>query len=148
MPAGFRLYKALHDPRSGKGAEMAGGRWNAKGSSVIYTASSLSLACLEVLVHMTVNQLPDYVYVKALFPGGTMERFEPSVPFDEDVAKNFGTKWIQEKRSLVLEVPSSVIPQESNFLINPDHLHFHRIEWTESQPFQFDRRLLKSSRKA
>jgi RES domain-containing protein len=148
MPVGFRLYKALHNPRSGKGAEMAGGRWNAKGSSVIYTASSLSLACLEVLVHMTVNQLPDYVYAKAIFPGDAIELFESSVPFDEQVARDFGTRWIQEKRSLVLEVPSSVIPQESNFLINPDHLKFHGIEWAESQPFQFDRRLLKSSRKA
>ncbi len=122
---------------------MAGGRWNAKGSSVIYTASSLSLACLEVLVHMTVNQLPDYAYVKAIFPGDAIERFESPVPYDEYLAKQFGTKWIQEKRSLVLEVLSSVIPQESNFLVNPDHLSFHRIEWTESQPFQFDRRLLK-----
>ena len=97
---------------SGRGAELFGGRWNEKGIPALYTSSSLSLAALEILVH-TDKSLPpvNMAYAKVYVPDEVFSmkilRLKP-----DEVAVEYGTKWLKEKRGLMLKVPSVILPYE------------------------------------
>lgn len=138
------------DAFTGEGARIAGGRWNPKGVPVVYTASSLALATLELLVHTAEDLFPD-----------TLVSFAVDIPDDiaiEHVAtdalpsnwrnypapealQDFGGTWAARRASAVLIVASAVIPEENNVLLNPLHPDFTRLRWQTAQPFQFDPRL-------
>lgn len=134
----------------GEGAQLFGGRWNEKGVPVVYTSATLSLAVLEVLVHHRVPLPPqDFVAISAELP----PRLRPSVikPAQLPLAwqadppphalQRLGSEWAASSRSLVLAVPSALIPQEFNYLINPRHPDFARLTLTSPQKFPFDPRL-------
>lgn len=137
---------------SGDGARLAGGRWNPKGVPVVYAASSLALATLELLVHVADDlmpaewvsfalDLPDDLAIESL----TVAQLPPDwreYPAP-DALQMLGADWCYEQRSAVLAVPSAVIPVEFNYLINPKHPDFTRITWASPQPFQLDARLRK-----
>lgn len=153
MISAFRLCKTKHldSAFSGEGAKLYGGRWNSVGVPMVYTASSLSLATLEVLVH-----LEDPAVFARLFSWIKLEiptdliavPDEASLPKDwcalETKASScaLGDEWIRSLRSAVLAVPSVVTPQEWNYLLNPTHPGFAEIKIGEPQPFQPDPRLL------
>lgn len=120
---------------------VAGGRWNPIGTPMLYTSEHLSLACLEVLVHVDKGQLPrDYVWSKAELPGmpemmgaGNMQSIS--------ACQAVGGDWIRDAKQLAVRVPSVVIPEEFNVLVNPNHNAYDALVWSEPRPFRFDPRL-------
>lgn len=137
---------------SGEGARKYGGRWNRKGVNVIYTSSHESLAALEVLVHSSINDLPTDLEVLTLSVPDhvTVEKItESMLPENWKIYPaprllgDMGTDWALSKKSLLLKVPSVIIPTEYNFLINPAHPDFSKINISKIRPFSFDHRLLE-----
>ncbi len=134
---------------SGEGAYIKGGRWNSPGNRVVYTAQSLSLATLELLVHLDARQIGDnFVCANAVFPEEivmevltTQDRFKLA---SSDDFREIGDRWISESSSAVLHVPSIIVAREYNYLLNPNHPDFAKISFQETEPFRFDLRLLKS----
>ena len=120
------------DDMSGAGAKKAGGRWNRHDVAVVYTSESPSLACLETLVHLNAGGLPMNRYlVEVTIPDDVWdareERSAASLPvgWDAEPASltsiEFGTEWLVSRRTPVLVVPSTIVPEEMNVLINPAH---------------------------
>jgi RES domain-containing protein len=151
MPRGWRIAKASHAAAAfdGEGARLYGGRWNSPGTALVYTAESEALAALELLVHLRAPQLlAAYVSIPADFdeelvqslaaaslPSGWRRYPAPSA------LQQIGDRWVLEARSVVLRVPSAVVPRESNFLLNPLHRDFARVALGRPVPFEFDARL-------
>ncbi len=150
----WRLCKARYANQalSGEGARLYGGRWSYPGVPIAYTASSLSLAALELLVHLDHDLAPsDLVSVAVTVPYSvSVERIEIGelprnwrvFPGPEKL-KEIGSSWARGKRSLLLEVPSAVVPQEKNYLVNPQHPDFAKLQIGEPRKFVFDPRLFK-----
>lgn len=151
----WRLVAARHAerPMDGEGARLYGGRWNHPGVPVVYTSATLSLAALELFVHVDAEDAPeDWVAVPAELPVGfdvEVIRAEElpegwrSYPAPE-VLKDLGTGWARSGKTAALQVPSAVIPAEPNYLLNPLHPETARISVRQPAPFAFDRRLWKS----
>lgn len=136
---------------SGEGARLFGGRWNSPGIPLIYVAQSQSLAVLEVLVHLdTPALLEKYVLFEVEFASPLIVDLDRSLlpknwksdPVPEAV-QAIGNKWASSGISAVLRVPSVLVPEESNFLINPRHSDSGTIMISDPQSFQFDPRLAK-----
>ena len=131
---------------------MFGGRWNRRGTRVVYTSSSLSLAALETLAHFDEEEAPDtLVAIPADMPDDVpITRVKLSelvanwraTPPPESLAET-GTRWAVARHSLVLAVPSAIIPEDLNYLLNPLHAQFKRIRVGRPKPFSFDPRLWK-----
>lgn len=134
---------------SGDGARLYGGRWNRKGVPVVYTAGSQSLAMLEMLVQDEPLRAR-YVMIPATVPRQIrIERLGPDrLPKDwrsaaaREKLQSMGTDWVKRGSSAVLAVPSSVIPAETNYLLNPLHPAFAGIEFGRAEKFVTDLRLL------
>jgi len=136
----------------GEGARLTGGRWNFPGTTVVYASATLSLAFLELLVHVDLNLLPqDLITLSANVPDhvkiGTIH--EAALPPNwrdypaPEALQALGTDWVNRAKTAALSVPSVVIPHERNYLINPAHSDFRRIRWTEPRPFVWDSRLVE-----
>ncbi len=118
---------------SGEGAARAGNRWNSRGIRVAYTSTSRGLAVLEMLVHVTRETVPaDPVLIPIEVPDELIA--EPKhLPkgWDDypylDAARTVGDRWIRERTSAGLLVPSAVLRPEKNLLINPAHPDFGKI---------------------
>jgi RES domain-containing protein len=135
----------------GEGARLHGGRWNSPGTRVAYASDSIALAALEVLAHLqSTAVLQAYSLVSLQFREDSVEVLEtaalptrwrrfPSPPENQAI----GDRWVAEGRSLILRVPSALIPDASNFLINPSHPEFRRVVIRRPERFTFDPRLLK-----
>lgn len=152
MPVAWRLVKTkyLAHAFDGKSARAHGGRWNSPGVGVVYAAENLSLALVEVLVHLKdAGTLPAYSAVRLEFEEAIVDSVSPAVlpanwrgyPAPAET-RAIGDKWVAEGRSAVLRVPSVVVPSESDYVINPNHRHFSRIRRDAPVAFPFDRRLL------
>lgn len=134
---------------TGEGARLYGGRWNRKGVPMVYTAGSQSLAMLEMLVQDQPLR-GRYVMIPATLPGNLkIERISPDrLPADwrspaaRAQLQAIGSDWARRRSSAVLAVPSAVIPAEVNYLLNPLHPSFARIEIGKPQEFVTDLRLL------
>jgi len=136
---------------SGTGARLNGGRWNSVGLSLLYSASYRSLALLEILVHTTNNyvpddlmlitiEIPDTILIKEILHeeiSDELNRKKAQAQF-----QTIGDKWIKSQTSLILKVPSVIIPEEFNYLINPLHKDFHKVKIKETKLFRFDERLV------
>lgn len=137
---------------SGEGARLYGGRWNRKGVPMVYTASSQSLAMLEMLVQDEPLRAR-YVMIEVRLPKVvTMERIEvEELPSDwrelavREKLQAIGTEWARKRTSAVLAVPSVVIPAETNYLLNPLHRGFRRIRIGRPQRFETDLRLIRKA---
>jgi RES domain-containing protein len=122
----------LESAFSGIGAEMYGGRFNNPGHRIVYASGSLSLAVLEMLVQANARRrLYQHWCIPASIPAESVERGGPSVlPAGWDAipygraSQQFGDRWIAEGRNVALGIPSVVVPQEWNYVINPMHEHF------------------------
>ncbi|MEO6230141.1 MAG: RES family NAD+ phosphorylase [Ferruginibacter sp.] len=124
-------------------------RWSTRGNFAIYTAESRSLACLENLVHrsgegnnalykvMVIN-IPDNLKMEAID--------ESTLKTDWQAFDNYaycqaiGNKWLNEMKTPILKVPSVIIKKEHNYLINPHHPDFTKIELISTEDFDFDQR--------
>jgi len=152
MIRAWRLIKTEHadDAFTGEGARRGGGRWNCKGVRVVYTSGSLSLATLEVMVHTHFySALKYYVCIPIDFD----PRLSQSIAIEDlpdnwkadpipQSAKKVGDRWIQNQESVILKVPSAIIPVEYNYLINPSQPDFEKVVIHSPQKFAFDPRLL------
>lgn len=139
---------------SGEGSRIFGGRWNFKGTPVLYTSQSESLAALETLVHAPVSAIPDDLNLLIL---SVPNKIKPEIVPKDDLPSGWrnypapnkladiGTGWMNSKLSLMLKVPSVLIQTEWNILINPVHFHMRKIEIKEIRPFTFDTRLLQKT---
>ncbi len=147
----WRICKRKHRDTafSGDGARLFGGRWNRPGTSVVYVAGSVSLAALEMLVHLDNAQILDhYLLTEIRFADTLMteltlddlpHNWRESPPPDE--TQSLGDSWVESNKCAVLRVPSSVVENEYNFVLNPSHPDFSLIEILAASTFQFDRRL-------
>ena len=134
---------------SGEGARLYGGRWNRQGMPMVYTAESQSLAMLEMLVQDEPLRAR-YVMVSATLPKNLkIERVTPDqLPADwrdraaREQLRAIGTDWARRRSSPVLAVPSVVIPTETDYLLNPLHPAFGRIEIGKPEKFVTDLRLI------
>lgn len=134
----YRICRSRWVALDGEGARRGGGRWNSPGRAVVYMASSIPLAVLENLVHMSRQDFPKgYVVVSAVIP----EDLEILSLADDAKPPEGGDEWFDSQASAVLRVSSVVVPGESNFLLNPAHPDFERIVVESARPFEFDARL-------
>lgn len=150
----FRIAKTgLIADLTGSGARMYGGRWNNKGTPVIYTSESRALAALEYLVHVPLVLVPDNLSIREFdIPDGIRitEIGISDLPPDwtayppPDTTAEIGDGWIKRGRTLLLKVPSVVVTGEYNVLINPLHPDFNKVTPAQPEPF-FDKRLLRGS---
>ena len=138
---------------TGEGAQLYGGRWHRAGMPVIYTATSLSLAALEVLVHFDHDLIPGRFVAFAVEIPATvhLQRLTArQLPPDwralpaPDETKDLGTRWLQSRKSVGFVVPSALVPQEQNVLLNPTHPDFPKLRFGAPQPFAFDPRLVRA----
>jgi RES domain-containing protein len=145
----YRITNSLYkEDISGIGAKMYGGRWNIPGYPALYTSECISLCVLEMLVNIS---LPESQFNFHLLQINIPDSFEPVViakkklkanwQDDENYTKFMGTEFLKNEQSLLLKIPSAVISEENNYLINPLHKEFKKVTISTSYPFKFDNRL-------
>ena len=133
----------------GEGARVWGGRWNSAGCAVVYTSAATSLGLLEKLVHTDAGLLPFYVTIPVTFDADLVESVETGrlpanwrslpAPFE---LQRIGDEWLASMRSCILEVPSVIVPHESNFILNPNHADFGLLEIGDPISLETDLRLV------
>jgi RES domain-containing protein len=133
---------------TGYGAAQRGGRWNSRGVPIVYASPSRALALLEILAHVDREDVPtDLMFTRLTLPDDALH-YATELPSDWDVspppasARAFGDAWKLEADSLALIVPSAVLPQEVNVLINPSHARFNEVLVEDDGPVRIDPRLL------
>ncbi len=147
----WRICREAHQALDGEGSRLHGGRWNSERVSVVYTSSTLALAALEYLVHVDIEDVPDDLVAMAIEvpddAGGGIVAVDDlpldwnQVP-DHPACARIGDQWVAEGTVLLLRVPSAVVPEESNLLINPDHPRAGDVLMVSIRPFAFDSRLV------
>lgn len=134
---------------SGEGARLFGGRWNRKGTAMLYTSEHCSLALLELIVHTPHTLLPEEISLLKLFIPDelnitTMDRQQIPANWRQfpapDSLADIGTKWIHEDENVGLRVPSVLVPDEWNILLNPSSPNYKEIKIQSVEPFQIDSR--------
>lgn len=134
--------------------ERRAGRWNHKGTPVIYTAESIALCTLEVVVKgadladdylcFSIEVPDDLRMASAIKPPHGTSFYGLPPGWDSDpysaASQDIGTEWAKSRDSAVLVVPSVVVPRERNYILNPAHPDFARISFS-AEPFTFDGRL-------
>lgn len=145
----YRICNSLYkDDISGYGASIRGARWNTPGISMLYTSEHISLCTLEMLVNIILTEVklnfhllqinvPDTVTISSV----TAQKLKQNWRDDEGYTNFIGSEFCKNKNSLVLKVPSAVITEEHNYLINPKHTDFKKVKIISSKPFIFDQRL-------
>ncbi len=136
----------------GEGARLFPGRWNAAGVPVVYASEHLSLAALEVLVHARMEQLRVTFHAfEITLPDDSIELLaEERLPRGWDAptiaraSRELGSAWAREGRTLSLSVPSMVVRQERNLLLNPLHPGFAGLAIGRPVRFRFDDRLVRA----
>ena len=140
-----RLAKAAFAQLDGEGARLFGGRWNSAGWPAIYAAAIPSLAVLEVLVHLDLppELMPDDYRLLAIeIPNeAPVERLDET-PVDAELCIAAGDSFLARGTALILSVPSIVVPQERNAIINVLHPAMRNVRVIANEPFRFDPRLL------
>ena len=148
----WRICLPRYEIFNGEGARRYGGRWNQPGTSLVYTSGSLSLAALELFVHVEADLAPTRLVAVAAEIPDTLEM--DSIDATElprnwraypppETLKNIGATWVAANTTAVLAVPSAVIPEEYNYLLNPRHPQFRRLRILKPIPFRFDLRMWK-----
>jgi len=151
MPRSWRITKSARASSAfdGEGARLYGGRWNSPGTPAVYTAESVSLAALELLVHLQATQLlVSYSSIPADFDDALVEAVAPASLSPDwrnhpapSALQRFGDQWAARQRSVVLQVPSAIVPGELVYVLNPRHPDFGRLAIGAPTPFRFDPRL-------
>ena len=154
MATAWRLVKAAYatDAFTGEGARLYGGRWNPPGVRVIYAAETAALAAWEVWIKWNEAQLPtNLLLFRLTIPERLVTVLDPpTLPPQWDTypcplaCQAIGATWVAHRTSAVLRVPSVVIRQETNYLLNPEHTDFRAIEIADPVRFEFDWRALRS----
>ena len=156
MLVAWRIVKTKYAASAfdGEGARLYGGRWTSPNRRVIYAASTLALATLELVVHLDQTEpLAAYSVFKLGIPGELVANAgSESLPRDwrafpaPPILCKVGDDWLDAAAKAVLRVPSAVVGVEHNYLLNPVHRDFGRITIGPIQPYPVDERLLPHSR--
>jgi len=136
------------DNIDGFGASKFGGRWNSKGFPVVYTSLSISLSLIELLVHHTsinsiknnklvILELADDIAISEI----SIEEMNSNWQSDIKYSQTLGNRFIVSTSALLLKVPSAIIPQENNVLINPRHKQISQVKIKDILSFGYDLRL-------
>ncbi|MES2392590.1 MAG: RES family NAD+ phosphorylase [Acidobacteriota bacterium] len=137
---------------SGEGARLFSGRWNPKGVAMVYAATSLALASVEVFVHLEPEDVPKYlVSIEAELPveAAACERVDVRrLPVDwrrerHPVLMEIGAEWVRSQRSLALMVPSVAVVGDWNVLVNPEHPDAGKMQLGKPEAFRFDERMFR-----
>jgi RES domain-containing protein len=151
------VYRLLRQPFAatpfdGEGSYRFGGRWSHPGTRMVYTAEHLSLAMVEYLAHLDPDRPPtDLVLAKAEIPDDvsrlscTADELPPDwrrYPAPEVLA-DLGSDFVKDEKAAIMIVPSVLATVENNWLFNPAHPDFRRIKVLDTEPFQYDPRLLR-----
>lgn len=149
-----RLSKARHKKQAftGQGNQFTSGRWHNQMVSIVYASETFALAALEVFVHLQQQathikfvsfeiQIPDKLVLEVEDIASLPKRWRSQPPGSQ--TKKIGSSWVTSKRSAVLSVPSVIIPQNRNLLLNPMHPDFKKISIGQAKLFSFDARLWK-----
>lgn len=146
----WRICREAHTALDGEGARLYGGRWNSEGVAVVYASASLALAALEYLVHVDIRDVPSDLVAVAIDVPDDAEVESVAVDdlpsaWERPEAPDciaLGDAWAARGDTLVLEVPSVLVPEESNILLNPSHPEAPELRVVGTRPFAFDPRLL------
>jgi len=145
----WRIASALHAAFDGEGARRYGSRWTPRGFPAVFTSATLSLAALERFVHADPDLEPvDLVAVAVDIETNVAIETVAVADLPHDWRRypappalaSIGERWLRESRAAVLSVPSVVIPQERNFVLNPSHADIARLTIGPSEQFSFDPR--------
>lgn len=147
----YRISKCNYiNDLSGFGSAMFGGRWHSKGTYILYTAASASLALLESVVHISNIQAFDFCMICLDIPDGSIETIKPEqLPANwfenpsPDFLKRIGDTFISAHKTLALLIPSAIVPEEYNCLLNPSHNLFKKLKILFQRNVVIDKRLLK-----
>ncbi|MFA9461005.1 RES family NAD+ phosphorylase [Thiohalorhabdus methylotrophus] len=134
---------------TGEGSRIAGRRWNPPGWAAVYCADSLALAMLEVLVHLAAEsrdliflaypvQVPDEAILT--LPASELPKHWRQEPAPENT-QSLGERWLRRGETLALQVPSVIVPQETNLIINPNHQDFGQVVVGPAEEVGFDSRI-------
>ena len=145
----YRLATAQYkNDLSGTGAKLFGGRWNSVGLPVLYATENISLAILEILVRADMQTIPlSYHLIKIEIPASVQPQSIPKSKLktawkDELIYTQWmGDEFIKLNKLLLLKVPSAIVDEEYNYLINPEHSDFKKVKIVAVKKFQFDKRL-------
>lgn len=151
----MRLWRIAHRryalDKNCAGAAMYGGRWNPIGLPALYCGGSIAITSLEKLVHLGTTPCPPLMLVAVDLPEESAV-FEPDFDTLPDgwatlptstTAQSFGGAWLRRADTLAMKIPSVIVPEESNFVINPQHPEYSQVQLTVLRPFSFDQRLAK-----
>jgi RES domain-containing protein len=154
----MKLWRIAHPryalDRSCAGAARYGGRWNPIGTPAFYCAASIALAALKKFVHLAAAPLPPLALVEVDLPDdeAMLEADVQALPPDwarlpgSGQAQGFGATWLAAGTQLAMRVPSAIIPEETNVVINPHHPAYGRVKLAVLRPFTFDARMLSKPR--
>jgi RES domain-containing protein len=140
---GERAAEAL----SGEGARLYGGRWNPSGAAVVYASESRALAVLETFVHLTLEaRAMRFLLFTITLPSRlrVQRRGGGPPPNSLGASQEIGRAWLDDGAALALVVPSVIVPQESNYVLNARHPHFANVRIGKPESFSFDERLWRS----
>jgi RES domain-containing protein len=138
----------------GEGGRLTDGRWHTSGSPIVYLAASPPGALVEVLVHLEIDEddfPPAYTLLHITAPN-SLHLSALRVPADNSwktnlaLTRKLGDTWLKSQRFALAGVPSAILPNTFNYLLNPLHKDAHRIRIIDSQPTAFDPRLLKNKK--
>jgi RES domain-containing protein len=138
---------------SGEGARLYGGRWNLRGTPMMYTSESRALAAIEFTVHLSLSQAPGDLSLATLEIPGNISPEEIDLKALPDHWQKYpppqllaevGTEWTRSLSSLLMRVPSAVVPHEFNILINPLHKDLKKVRLIVVENFPLDNRLIGS----
>lgn len=145
----WRLYRRAHGQGlDGAGGRHAAGRWHHQGTPVVYFGAGAAIVVLEKLAHLNPDTLPADlmlglfeadVSVTDVWPEASAQNRDLD---DVELTRTAGQEWLKSGRSCVLRVPSIVVAEEHNLVVNPLHAEAQRITLTTERPFTFDGRLL------
>lgn len=139
----WRLYRQAHGPGlDGMGGRYTAGRWHRLGTPVVYFGMGAAIVVLEKLAHLNPDALPEDLMLAQFAGELSVEDAAPRNVHDMDESRELGERWSKRKSSCVLRVPSVLVPEESNLVLNPTHEEAARLKWVDKRPFVFDGRLL------
>lgn len=134
---------------SGEGSRIYGGRFNPIGLATLYTSENISLCILEILVRTSKTTAPDnYTLISIEIPENgiskiQLNKLKKGWQHDLEYTQGIGEDFLSENQSLCLKVPSAIVPQEHNFLLNPLHADFRKVKIVATELLELDKRLFK-----
>jgi RES domain-containing protein len=135
---------------SGMGAALYPGRWNKKGTPVLYTGINKEIALLENLVHLPAMMMPELDVLTIEIPNESITKLDaddlPKSWFHfpaPSILAEIGQNWVDENKTLALQVPSAIVQSSWNIVLNCRHIQYKEVKIVSRSRFHFDTRLLK-----